>query len=328
MNRSSKNIDEGNAYYSRGRYRDALNCYINGLKFDKKNVSLLTKKGNTQYQLGKKNEAYLSYLDAFINSGAIELIDEYVNKFYKDLRKEMARFNELLIYKYNIPITPEGLEMFLDRTWDELNDRNRLKEWNQFKKQLDEKYLSSPDEYVDLFLRHFGEQYMKHFFSLFCYLVRDRRFSLTTGKLAVIIYDRMRIIDLERFELLLENRRGRKQASPNRITGTQFVDYLVTYYESRGYLVKRPPHSHDFGADLILNKLGETIAVQAKCQKRPVGIKAVQEVEGARGYYRTQRALVVSTSDFTKPCVDLANSLGVELWDRKGLLDGINTPRF
>lgn len=81
MNRSLKNIDEGNAYYSRGRYRDALNCYINGLKFDKKNVSLLAKKGNAQYQLGWKHEAYLSYLDAFFNSDAFDLIDEYVNQY-------------------------------------------------------------------------------------------------------------------------------------------------------------------------------------------------------------------------------------------------------
>jgi restriction system protein len=126
---------------------------------------------------------------------------------------------------------------------------------------------------------------------------------------------------LDQFERFLKT--GRKQPLLDRMTGTEFVNFLADFFDNKGYHVRKNPPTHDFGADLIVDRFEETIAVQAKCRKQTVGIPAVQEVHGARDYYRTRRAMVISVGGFTKSAVKLANRLGVELWDRKRLLDEI-----
>ena len=56
--------------------------------------------------------------------------------------------------------------------------------------------------------------------------------------------------------------------------------------------------------------------VQAKIQQGSVGIKAVQEVTGAIGYYQANLGLVITNSKFTEPAKNLAASNKIELWDR------------
>jgi restriction system protein len=99
------------------------------------------------------------------------------------------------------------------------------------------------------------------------------------------------------------------------MTWQQFERFLQWFFEQQGYLVQMTKKSHDQGADLILERTGERTVVQAKRTKGTVGNRAVQEVFAARGFYQANRALVITTSRFSKPAVDLANRLGVELWD-------------
>ena len=134
----------------------------------------------------------------------------------------------------------------------------------------------------------------------------------------------MNKIKFEQFERYL--RTGRKQPFFEKMTGLEFVDFLVDFFQIKGYYVKKNPPSYDFGADLIIEKFGDTIAVQAKCRKQAVGIPAIQEVHGGRDYYRTQRAMVISIGGFTKTAVKTANRLGVELWDKKKLLENMKKP--
>ena len=47
------------------------------------------------------------------------------------------------------------------------------------------------------------------------------------------------------------------------------------------------------------------------------GIAAVQEVVGSIAYYKADRAMVVTNSNFTKSARDLAKRNEVELWGRK-----------
>ena len=323
----SNYTDQGDGYYNHGNYRDALRFYNKGLKLDGKNVLLLIKKGNSLFNLKKKSDAYWSYFSAFFNSDAFDLIDEYVNQYGMDLERDLVRFNDLLKWNYDIPISRDGLLMFLKQTLDDLDERRRLKEFERFKVHLDGKYLVSLREYVDIYLRYFGERYKRHFLSFFCYLVRDRGFPLNMGKLAVIIMDRSKLIELERFEHLLKSG-GRKQTSLDHMTGIQFQDYIATLFETRGDRVTRNPLSHDKGADLLIEEFGFRIAVQTKRRKQTIGIKAVQEVYSAQCYYGAQRALVITSNRFTKPAIEMADRLGVELWDRKRLLDEIKKFEF
>ncbi|MEH7272628.1 restriction endonuclease, partial [Neobacillus vireti] len=81
--------------------------------------------------------------------------------------------------------------------------------------------------------------------------------------------------------------------------------------------------SGDFGADLLLKKDRKKIVVQAKRYSKDVGIKAVQEVMGARSYYKADEAWVVSNSYFTKAARELARNGNVALVNRDELIDYI-----
>ena len=48
------------------------------------------------------------------------------------------------------------------------------------------------------------------------------------------------------------------------MTGEEFEDYLKTHFECMGYKVETTPRSGDYGADLIVSKLGQRIVIQAK----------------------------------------------------------------
>lgn len=105
--------------------------------------------------------------------------------------------------------------------------------------------------------------------------------------------------------------------------GIQFEYYLKELYLSRGYGVEVTSASGDYGADLLLKKNGKKIVAQAKRYSKDVGIKAVQEVIGARTYYQSDEAWVVTNSYFTKAAKELAQKGNVLLVDRDGLIDFI-----
>jgi restriction system protein len=97
--------------------------------------------------------------------------------------------------------------------------------------------------------------------------------------------------------------------------GIQFEHYLKELYLTSA--------SGDYGADLLLKKDGKKIVVQAKRYTKDVGIKAVQEVIGAKSYYQAGEAWVVSNSYFTKAARELAAKGNVLLVDRDELIEYI-----
>jgi HJR/Mrr/RecB family endonuclease len=73
----------------------------------------------------------------------------------------------------------------------------------------------------------------------------------------------------------------------------------------------------DYGADIIARGfLFSKIVVQCKHYSRPVGVRAVQEVNAARIYYGASRAAVATNNTFTKHARELARKCNVELWER------------
>ncbi len=103
------------------------------------------------------------------------------------------------------------------------------------------------------------------------------------------------------------------------MTGEEFEYFLCTYFKELGYKAKTTPMVNDYGADVIAYKEGEKIVIQAKRYKKNVGIKAVQEVIGAKQYYKADKAMVITSSYFTPNAKNLAQSGNVELWDRTKL---------
>ena len=110
-------------------------------------------------------------------------------------------------------------------------------------------------------------------------------------------------------------------ATMDLLDGVSFEVRLAKLFHDLGYHVTMTPGSHDFGADLVGERRGERIVVQAKRLGAQVGIAAVQEVAGARMHYRATRAIVVTNQTFTASARELAISNGVELWDRYRLAE-------
>ncbi|WAH37031.1 restriction endonuclease [Alicyclobacillus dauci] len=109
----------------------------------------------------------------------------------------------------------------------------------------------------------------------------------------------------------------------DKMSGRQFEKFLGHLFRSMGYTVKVTRESGDYGADLVIEKSGVRIVVQAKRHKNNVGIKAVQEVQASIAHYKAHQGWVVTNSNFTEAAVNLARSNGVRLIGRKELVDMI-----
>jgi restriction system protein len=109
-------------------------------------------------------------------------------------------------------------------------------------------------------------------------------------------------------------------ADVDAMDGRTFEVFLSTLFQREGYDTKLTRYRGDYGADLVIERGGVRTAVQAKCWKKNVGIKAVQEAVAAGAMYDCSRALVVANREFTAQARALAQANGVELWGREVLV--------
>jgi restriction system protein len=109
----------------------------------------------------------------------------------------------------------------------------------------------------------------------------------------------------------------------DKMTGRQFEYYLGHLFRSQGYEVKVTRESGDYGADLVIQKNGKKIVIQAKRYSKDVGIKAIQEVQGSIAYYGASEAWVVTNRDFTEAAYNLAKANNVRLINREQLIEMI-----
>jgi restriction system protein len=106
------------------------------------------------------------------------------------------------------------------------------------------------------------------------------------------------------------------------MSGAMFEQRLAVLFRGLGYRAEIVGSSGgDFGGDLIVAKDHTKTVVQAKCWKKNVGVKAVQEAVGARGYYSADAAMVVTNARFTKQAQALARKNKVKLWGRDELVE-------
>ncbi len=103
--------------------------------------------------------------------------------------------------------------------------------------------------------------------------------------------------------------------------GETFERFLGTLFARQGYRVERTNARGDYGADLVVERDGERMIVQAKRWTKRVGVKAVQEAHAAPAMYACSRALVVTNSRFTEQAIRLARANRVKLWDRDLLIE-------
>jgi HJR/Mrr/RecB family endonuclease len=108
------------------------------------------------------------------------------------------------------------------------------------------------------------------------------------------------------------------------MTGHEFERFLAKLFQRMGYraLVVGASGS-DFGADLVIEKGGVKIAVQAKNYDRGrVGNDAVQQAIAGATYYDCKAAMVVTNVSYTKAALMQAQGCSlfpVTLWNRTDL---------
>jgi restriction system protein len=128
---------------------------------------------------------------------------------------------------------------------------------------------------------------------------------------------------LRLFAVLLKQRRLRRSGilDIDAMTGHAFERRLEVLFRGLGYDAKVVGSSAgDFGGDLVVTKGRKRTVVQAKCQRRNVGNKAVQEAAAARDYYDAGAAIVVTNRYFTSAAKEQAKKSRVGLWDRDRLV--------
>lgn len=104
------------------------------------------------------------------------------------------------------------------------------------------------------------------------------------------------------------------------MSGVEFEAWVVKVLKENGFDdVRGTPATGDQGADIIANKDGRNIIIQAKRHKGTVGNKAVQEVIGAMQYYGGNEGWVITNSTFTSSAIALAQKSKVKLIDGKAL---------
>lgn len=106
----------------------------------------------------------------------------------------------------------------------------------------------------------------------------------------------------------------------DKMDGETFENFLSSLFRKMGYLVKQVGSpTGDFGADLIIKKNEQSIAVQAKRHKSVIGLDAVREALGSIKMYQCNNAMVVTNNYFTAQAKRLAKANNIVLWDRNML---------
>jgi len=102
------------------------------------------------------------------------------------------------------------------------------------------------------------------------------------------------------------------------LEGRAFERLLAELFRRFGHEAELTPF-YDHGADIVLIRDGERVAVQAKRAGTSVSQDAVRAVVASKAIYGCSAAMVITNNRYTSRAKQLAKANGVELWDRRRL---------
>ncbi len=97
----------------------------------------------------------------------------------------------------------------------------------------------------------------------------------------------------------------------------EFECFIGELFKRMGYLVEMERYTKDFGIDLVAKKGNDIIVIQVKKWKKGhnIGPDVVRSVLGAMWKVRANKAIIITTSDFTVLAREQAKGAPVELWN-------------
>ena len=106
----------------------------------------------------------------------------------------------------------------------------------------------------------------------------------------------------------------------DRMEGHEFEYFCAELLERCGFeAVTVTRGSGDQGVDILAFKEDIKYAIQCKNYSTPLGNKPIQEVFAGKTFYKCHVGVVMTNSTFTKGAIELADSVGVILWDKTRL---------
>ena len=103
----------------------------------------------------------------------------------------------------------------------------------------------------------------------------------------------------------------------DRMDGKTFEKACADILKHNGFSkIRITGRSGDGGVDILANKGSIKYAIQCKRYKNKLGNSSIQEVFSGKAYYHCDKAVVMTNSYFTRPAIQYAQQLHVELWDR------------
>ena len=164
-------------------------------------------------------------------------------------------------------------------------------------------------------------QYEEENYNLLKVILDERGIPYEEEEVASKLISVLKAFELKKFEvkLLTNTYRSLDISEIDTLNGIEFESFLKELFTKMGFHVENIQSSHDQGADLLLSRPGERIAVQAKRYEEKVTNQAIQEVVASLQYYKADKGWVVTTSTFTQSAIELAKANNIELIDRNRL---------
>jgi len=197
----------------------------------------------------------------------------------------------------------------------------RIQRYEDFKTKILYNEPKELEDYIKNLIEIYGENYKKYP-AFLRKLLKEKGVAFDESSLTqYYISDIKNKMELDRFEQELESKEFYFVSidEVDSFTGYEFEHFLNTLFKKIGYSVEHTKLSGDQGADLIINKLGEKIILQAKRHTSKISNKAVQEVVASIKHFKADKGMVVTNNYFTNSAIELAKSNNIKLIDRDGL---------
>ena len=266
--------------------------------------------------------------DGYLGSFKTVYRNSYFNEFemlVKTIARKLALTNNVLNHwAIWLKLTYEAINIVAEK-WD-----------------ADFRHYFLDIEYIDLFdcikkyclIKEIDIQSEESIFRFVYYLISKGKFGKEIRIQDCIITvqnmltEEFEIMALEQFEkkLLLStiNKPVYTIEDIDLMDGREFEQFVAELFRKMGFSTEVTKHSYDQGIDIIAEKNGMKIGIQAKCYSGSVGNSAIQEVATGKNHYRLDKAIVITNNFFTPAAIELANSNSVILWDRNILKEKLS----
>ncbi|MBU2617249.1 MAG: restriction endonuclease [Euryarchaeota archaeon] len=103
------------------------------------------------------------------------------------------------------------------------------------------------------------------------------------------------------------------------LTSSQFERFTARLFQKMGYTAQITPGTGDFGADIIAKKKDETVLIEVKkySEGNNVAPRDVQRTLGALWKHKADKAVFITTSDFTIRAREIEKEAPIELWNKR-----------